>query len=62
MGQIFIRSFDGSDMIHLEWLTFNWMESSHMLKKKIKMDMLAPFLDEDWKWWQGFAKRLTQVI
>ena len=42
------------------------MESSHMLKMailkdKIKIDMLTPSLDDDWKLWHVVQRKSTQA-
>ena len=46
--QITIGVFDGSDLIHLDYLYLMNGIKSRAQVKKIKVDMLAPSLDEDW--------------
>jgi hypothetical protein len=33
-----------------------------MLKEKIKIDMMTPSLDEDWKLWQLVWRESTQAV
>ena len=56
-----------SDLIHLKLTHVHLMESNHvlkmaMLKKKIKIDMMTPSLDEDWKLWQLVWRESTQAV
>ena len=53
-GQITIGVFDGSDLIHLGLFKYlmngikSHAQDGYAQVKKVKVDMLAPSLDEDW--------------
>ena len=63
----YIEEIIGDDLIHLKLILIYWMESTHMLKmtmlkKKIKVDMLTPSLDEYGSYGIWFWRKSTQVV